>query len=85
MRSRIFRDYQLSLKKQDRLKGTYTLNQYLRLFDELISADPDITYEKAMSRIKVSPDEKTLTLLMIPEVDDAIQRSRDSNNRWMTE
>ena len=84
-KSRIYRDYQLSLKKEDRLKGTYTLSQYERRFFELLSADCDITYEEAMARIKVSPDSKTLELLMDPVVDEALRRSRDSLNRWMAE
>ena len=84
-KSRIYRDYQLSLKKEDRLKGTYILSQYERRFFELLSADCDITYEEAMARIKVSPDSKTLELLMDPVVDEALRRSRDSLNRWMAE
>ncbi len=84
-KSRIYRDCQLSLKKEDRLKGTYTLTRYERRFFELLSADCDITYEEAMERIKVSPDSKTLELLMDPVVDEALRHSRDSLNRWMTE
>lgn len=84
-KSRIYRDFQLSLKKEDRLKGTYTLSRYERRFFELLSADCEITYEEAMARIKVSPDSKTLTILMDPAVDEALRRSRDSLNRWMTE
>lgn len=72
-RSEVFREFQLSIPKEDRLKGTWTLEQYERayrqaFYDAVKAADPNWTLGQPFSR-------KVLDGVTRESVDNALVQS----------